>query len=184
MGARRPGWLPTDLAPRARRGLVLDDMQDGQQRGRPPRGPGSGSPAMVHGVERVREHRMAAVRARRLRRLCRRERQVVTRSAPDDEERPDPIQQSEIDCRRRCRRQHDDESNGEYFVNRHFRHLHTRLPDSTNGTPGYWRSGLSRPFEHLRRLAADPRVRPCAPYAPLPGIFCIVACCGNTSSSV
>jgi len=88
-------------------------------------------PGMVHRVERMREHRMTAVRAGLLRRLRRRERQVVTLSAPDDEKGPDPIQQPYIYGRRRCDRQHHYQSNGEYLVNRHFRHLHTQLPDST-----------------------------------------------------
>ena len=109
---------------------------------------------VAQGVERMRQHRVTAVRAGLLRRLRRRERQVVTCSAPDDEEGADPIQQPEINRRRRGHRPHGDRDDGQYLVNRHIRHLHTRLPDITPVRLAGRRSGLSRPFEHLRRLLA------------------------------
>lgn len=65
----------------------------------------AGGPPMMQRVERMREHRVSTVRAGLLRAVGRRERQMMTCSASDDEERADPVQQSEIN--RRCRRHAD-----------------------------------------------------------------------------
>src|SRR5215217_8676510 len=65
---------------------------------------------VVQGVKGMGEYRVTAVWAGLLRRVRRRKRQVVASSAPDDVEGAHPIQQPEINGRRRRQSDNDDQN--------------------------------------------------------------------------
>jgi len=74
---------------------------------------------MVQRADRVRDQWMTAVGAGRLGFIGGIERQVVTLRAPHDIQRSDPVEQPEVDGRRRGGRQHGDDCDGEYLFSRH-----------------------------------------------------------------